>query len=127
MIRPNPVYERYMGIGGDNACIENILNISGIQETNSSPFIVLFGSFRIARDDYGIFCGDDNGSGGIGLADHQVDQKYTKTYNRDMTRGRELTVYLIDDNDFDFNHELTIDEFAAENNGNYFVVVTSLH
>jgi len=71
--------------------------------------------------------GMTNGAGGIGWTEHRIDRKFTKSYNGEMTSGRELIVYVAGDTDFDFQHAQSVDQFSAKNDGSYFLVVTSLH
>ncbi len=71
--------------------------------------------------------GHSRGGGGIGYAEHDIDRKFTESYNGTMTPGQDLIVYVSGDTEFDFAPNVSIEDFAKLNAGRYLVVVTSLN
>ena len=65
------------------------------------------------------------GGGGIGEIEHRIRRTFSKTYNGTITPNQNLLTYVSGDTDFKLEPTSTIEEFAAQNNGNYLVVATS--
>ena len=65
------------------------------------------------------------GGGGIGEIKHKIRRLFSETYNGPILPNQVLLTYVSGDTEFKLESTTTIEEFAAQNNGNYLVVATS--